>query len=94
MKDNQGIVLTVTVRPRTPQQRVERIDSTTYKVSVHSPPVRGKANQEVIKLLAFYFNLPPSKLKIIKGQKSGQKLIRIEADKKEILTLSEEKETL
>ncbi len=86
MKDKRGIVLTVTVRPRAHQQKIEKIDSTTYKVSVHSPPLKGKANQEVIKLLASYFKLPPSRLKILKGQKTSQKLIRLETRRLEALS--------
>ena len=77
MKYKEGSVVMVKVRTRARQQRVEKISSTAYRVSVFSPPVKGKANQEVVKLLASYFNLSPSEIKIIKGKKSPQKLIRI-----------------
>jgi len=80
LKDKEGIILTVTVRPRARQQKIEKINTNEYKVSVLSPPIRGKANQEVVKLLASYFNLSPSKVKIIKGEKSRQKLIRLEVN--------------
>lgn len=41
-------------------------------VRVTSPPEKGKANKEVIKILSKYFN---SKVRIISGEKNREKFI-------------------
>ncbi len=48
-----------------------------FKVSVKEEPVRGKANKAVIKILANHFNISSSKIKIISGFKSKEKILKI-----------------
>ncbi|MCM8784033.1 MAG: DUF167 domain-containing protein [Candidatus Omnitrophica bacterium] len=59
------------------EERVEREDETHFQVYVKSPAREGKANQRIIELLSEYFSLPKSRLKIISGFKSRNKLIEI-----------------
>lgn len=47
------------------------------KIYVKKPAVDNKANEEAIELLADYLKIKGSSLKIIKGQKSRNKLIEI-----------------
>ncbi|PIU13283.1 MAG: YggU family protein [Hadesarchaea archaeon CG08_land_8_20_14_0_20_51_8] len=47
------------------------------KVYVTSPPTRGKANKAVIKLLAEFFEVKRGDVKIIKGEKSREKIVEI-----------------
>ncbi len=56
---------------------VEKIDNDTYKVRVHAAPDKGAANKEVIVSLADYFDVPPSMVKIVRGQTSRNKVIEI-----------------
>jgi uncharacterized protein (TIGR00251 family) len=49
-------------------------------VRITAPPVGGKANKEVIKILAEYFKIKKSSINIIKGEKSRNKLIEIDTD--------------
>lgn len=70
--------LKVKVHPRASQQKVQKLGDGEYSVRVLSPPVEGKANKEVIKVLASYFRLPPSRVKILKGKKSRLKIVAIE----------------
>ena len=53
------------------------MDDGTYKAWVTVAPEKGKANQEVIKLLAKYFQVAKSKVKIISGKTAKIKLIEI-----------------
>lgn len=46
-----------------------------FKVYLTAPPVDGKANRLLIKVLARYFDCKKSKLRIIKGEKARDKLI-------------------
>jgi hypothetical protein len=59
-------------------QSVEEIGPGEYKVRVLSPPEKGEANRELLRLLADYLEVPPSRLKIVGGLKSRQKLISLE----------------
>jgi len=78
MEAGNKIYLNVKVLPRARKRRVEKLDSENYKVWVLTPPLRGEANKEVIETLASYFGVPPSFVKIIKGQKSRNKRITVE----------------
>ena len=48
-----------------------------YKVRVSEAPEKGKANKAVIKALAGFLGLPRSKLKIVRGLNSREKLIEV-----------------
>jgi hypothetical protein len=47
------------------------------KVKVDAPAKEGKANKRLIEILADYFKIPKSKVKILKGEGSRNKLIEI-----------------
>ncbi len=47
------------------------------RVKVKSPPVGGQANQEVVELLAKYYNVSKSNIEIIRGRISKNKEIRV-----------------
>ena len=53
-------------------------DLVTYKVSVKEAPVNGQANEAIIKALAEYFDTAPSRINIISGQSSKQKVFEIQ----------------
>lgn len=61
------------------ENKIEKIDATTYKVSVKSPPVEGKANQEVEEILAEFLGYKKSEVYIVSGFKSKSKVVEIPA---------------
>lgn len=67
----------VYVKASTRENRVEKIDDTTYKVSVKKPPVDGKANKEVEEVLADYLKIPKAKVYIVSGFKSKSKVVEV-----------------
>lgn len=67
----------VKVKANAKEEKVEKIGENNFKVRVNAPPVDGKANQAAIKLLAVYFDVPPSQVKIISGHTSRQKVFEI-----------------
>jgi uncharacterized protein (TIGR00251 family) len=69
--------LSVTVTPRARRERIERIDSTHLRVTVTAPPHEGRANEAVVKVVATFFGVPPSQVKIVRGLTSRQKVIEI-----------------
>ncbi len=72
--------LSVKVHPRSRKQEITKLDENTYKIHVTSAPSKGEANQEVCKLIAGFLGVPVSKVAIIRGHKSRNKLITIEHD--------------
>ncbi|KAF0133792.1 MAG: hypothetical protein FD145_1108 [Candidatus Saganbacteria bacterium] len=46
------------------------------KVYLTAPAVDGKANKALIEILAEHFNMRKSKIKIIKGEKNREKVIK------------------
>jgi uncharacterized protein YggU (UPF0235/DUF167 family) len=45
---------------------------------VQAAPVAGKANEAVVELLAKYFSVPKSSVKVLRGQSSRKKLVEID----------------
>ena len=52
-------------------------DNGGYRIRVTSKPEKGKANREVIELLAKYFGKSKSEIRILAGEKSRSKIIEI-----------------
>ena len=81
IRDRLGDTLEVRVTPRAAASRVDverRPDGAIeIRVRVVAPPERGKANREVVKLLARELGLAPSALEIARGAGSRRKTIRI-----------------
>ncbi len=59
---------------------IETIGENEYVVRVKERPVKGKANRELITLLAKHFKTGISNIKIKSGATSTRKVIRIEKD--------------
>lgn len=49
----------------------------TLKIKLTTPPVDGKANEEMIKLLAKHFKVSKSSIEILKGKTSKNKVVEI-----------------
>lgn len=62
--------LTVVAKAKKKQEKVLKITSDTYAVSVKEPPVDGRANEAIIKSLSKYFNIPRSQILLISGYTS------------------------
>jgi uncharacterized protein len=67
----------VKVKPRAKQDKLEKIDKINFKVSVKAPPEKGRANIALIKILADYFKVSQSEIKITSGSGSKLKIIEI-----------------
>jgi uncharacterized protein (TIGR00251 family) len=68
----------VKVKPNAKQQKIEELADGSLNVHLKSPPIDGKANEELIKLLAKNFDVPKSSIRIKSGATSRQKLIEID----------------
>ena len=68
------------VIPNAKKPLIEKEDRNVYLVRVDAPAVGGKANKRLIELLAKHFGVRKSAIRIIKGEKSREKIIEIAGD--------------
>jgi uncharacterized protein (TIGR00251 family) len=68
----------VKVKPNARENSVKKIEDGYYELKVSMAPQKGKANEQVIKLLSLYFDKPKSSINIIKGHTNKEKVIVIE----------------
>jgi uncharacterized protein (TIGR00251 family) len=69
--------LSVHVQPRASRNEVAGLEGDTLKIRLTAPPVDGEANDACRVFLAKLLDLSPSRLAIIQGARSRNKVIRI-----------------
>ncbi|MBI2603921.1 MAG: DUF167 domain-containing protein [Candidatus Harrisonbacteria bacterium] len=67
----------VHAKPKSRKEFVERVDDTHLIVAVKDPPVNNRANLAIIDALAEYFGVAPSRVSIVGGQTSKEKVVEI-----------------
>jgi len=67
----------IQMRPGSSKAKVEKIDEGQYRVGVPSIPEKGKANEEMLELLADYFQVAKSSVRIVIGKTAREKLVEI-----------------
>jgi len=88
--DAEQIRIKVKVVPRAKKNQISGImEDGSLKVRVVEPPVDGKANQALIKLLADTLKIPKTDVAIISGLQNRNKIVRIEG-----LSLEEYQQTI
>lgn len=60
-----------------PSQKLRRASGTHFEVAVKEPPIQGRANAAIIRALANFLALPPSRLRIAAGWTSRRKTIEV-----------------
>ena len=65
------------VIPRARQNKIDVDENGTYRMHITAAPVDGAANAAVIKMMAEYFDVPKSQIKIVRGETSRDKIIEI-----------------
>ncbi len=63
---------------RVGEPRLQADGTLVLAVYVTAPPDRNRANEAMIRLLAKHFGVAPSRLSILRGQTSRNKLLRID----------------
>jgi uncharacterized protein (TIGR00251 family) len=68
----------VKVIPKSSLNKVEKISEGDFKVKITAPPVDGRANDMLIKVLAIYFKVSKSAVKIVGGKTARTKIVDIQ----------------
>ncbi|HEY2867346.1 MAG TPA: DUF167 domain-containing protein [Pyrinomonadaceae bacterium] len=67
----------VRVTPRSSKSEVIGEQNGALKIKLKAPPVDGSANEELIRLLAYEFDVARTQVDIVSGQTSRNKRVRI-----------------
>ncbi|PIR67015.1 MAG: hypothetical protein COU51_00825 [Parcubacteria group bacterium CG10_big_fil_rev_8_21_14_0_10_36_14] len=70
------MLINIKVIPNAKREQIKKTES-GLRVYVNTPPEGGRANKAVIKLLSKELDVPKSKIEIISGEKSREKIIKI-----------------
>jgi uncharacterized protein YggU (UPF0235/DUF167 family) len=76
-RDDTSFVITVRAKPRSSVSALEADASGIWIARLRSSPVDGKANAELIGLVAKHFGCPKSSVAVISGASARLKLVRI-----------------
>ncbi len=74
----EKIRIRVRVQPRASQTEVAGEHGDAWKVRVAAPPVDGAANRELIRFLAKRIGVPPTRLRVARGERSRTKVVEID----------------
>jgi uncharacterized protein len=75
----RSIVIQVKVKPNSRLSKLEQVEGGTWLAQLKAAPVDGKANEELIALVASRFQCRKSAVSIKSGASGRMKLVRIEA---------------
>ncbi|MFH1868662.1 MAG: DUF167 domain-containing protein [Candidatus Omnitrophota bacterium] len=70
--------ISVKVLPRAPKEEVVELEDGTFKAYLKAAPADGKANISLIAVLAEFFSVKKSDIKIITGLTSRKKIVEID----------------
>ena len=76
MKEEHATI-TVQVQPNASQNKITRFEQGVWYLKVAAPPIKGRANQELLKFLSDILGVSKSSLTIEKGMTTKRKLIAI-----------------
>jgi uncharacterized protein (TIGR00251 family) len=90
-----GVNLAVRIAPKAAASRVlglveEAGGGSALKLAIHAPPENGKANADLIALLADLFDLPKRDVSLAAGASNRRKLVHIAGDPARLLPRIEE----
>ncbi len=77
MVQKEQIRITVHVQPNATQNRVAGFRDGVLRVNIAAPPIKGKANQELVKFLSSLLGVSKNSLSIEKGMTSKKKTIAV-----------------
>lgn len=71
------MILKIHLTPKAKENRIVGFEDNILKVRVTAPPVGGRANEALIKLLSKEYKVAKSEIQIVRGQKSREKEVII-----------------
>ena len=75
--EETAVFLKVLLQPRASRDGIVGMYGDALKVTVSAPPLEGRANKALKKILAEQLGVPPSRIQISTGQRSREKILKI-----------------
>ena len=79
-----GVVVAVRAVPGASRAEIVGLHGDELKIKVCSPPVDGRANEELLKVLADVLEVRPRLLSVVGGHTSRSKAVLVQADAAEV----------
>ena len=74
----ETVRLSVRLTPRASREEIAGFEGETLRVRVTAPPVEGRANGALVRLLAKRLGLPRGAVRVVTGQTSRSKVVAID----------------
>jgi len=71
------LLIYIHVTPNAKGARIAKLDESNFDVSVDRRTEDGQANKRLLEILSEYFDVPKSKIRIVKGSKSRDKIVEL-----------------
>jgi uncharacterized protein YggU (UPF0235/DUF167 family) len=71
------MLIKVKAFPSAKEEKIIKKKEDEFELMTFEAPVNGEATRRIIEMLQEYFNLPPGKVKIVKGFKERNKIFDI-----------------
>ncbi len=71
------MLINVHVTPNAKEARVTKVGEASFDVRVDEKAVGGRANKRLLEILAEHFDVPRSRVSIVRGAKSRDKVVEV-----------------
>ena len=71
----EGLTLTVRVKPRARREGIEGVRDGVLQVALREPPLEGRANEALVRLLAKALELRRRQVRLLHGERSREKTV-------------------
>jgi uncharacterized protein (TIGR00251 family) len=75
--DKDGLILACHIQPKASRDAIVGIHDDRLKIQVASPPVDGKANEQLIRFIAKVLGVAKSRVTLVRGQSSRHKTLHV-----------------
>ncbi len=71
------MLINVHVTPNSKEANVTKLDESNFEARIDERAEEGQANKRLIEILSKYLNVPKSRIRIVKGIKSRDKIVEV-----------------
>jgi len=71
------MLISVRVTTNAKEAQVTKTGETSFEVRVDEKPVGGRANKRLLEILSKHFNVPRSRISIVRGVRSRDKIVEM-----------------
>ena len=72
-----GVLINVRVVPRASKNEIVGVRDNALRIRLQTPPIEGRANRKLVRLLATTLDIPRNRISIVSGDKSRNKRVLV-----------------